>query len=182
MSRRALDALLALRERHRFMKGLFAWVGFPSKAVLYDRAPRAAGESKWNYWALWNLSIEGITSFTTVPLRLATYLGLATAVLALLFGLQVVVKTLIFGNPIAGYPSLMTVVLFLGGVQLMTLGIIGEYLGRVFNESKSRPIYIPERYLPSASGSASPMAEHVPMKSAGASPPPPLPVQPAVLT
>jgi polyisoprenyl-phosphate glycosyltransferase len=182
MSRRALDALLALRERHRFMKGLFAWVGFPSKAVLYDRAPRAAGESKWNYWALWNLSIEGITSFTTVPLRLATYLGLATAVLALLFGLQVVVKTLIFGNPIAGYPSLMTVVLFLGGVQLMTLGIIGEYLGRVFNESKNRPIYIPERYLPSAAGSPSSMAEHAPMESAGASPPPPLPVQPAVLT
>jgi polyisoprenyl-phosphate glycosyltransferase len=181
MSRRALDALLTMRERHRFMKGLFAWVGFPSKAVLYDREPRAAGESKWNYWALWNLSIEGITSFTTVPLRLATYLGLATAVLALLFGLQVVVKTLIFGNPIAGYPSLMTVVLFLGGVQLMTLGIIGEYLGRVFNESKGRPIYIPERYLPSAQGSPSRMAEDAPMKSAGASPPP-LPAQPAVVT
>ncbi|HYI85143.1 MAG TPA: glycosyltransferase, partial [Acetobacteraceae bacterium] len=99
-----------------------------------------------------------------------------------LFGLQVVVKTLIFGNPIAGYPSLMTVVLFLGGVQLMTLGIIGEYLGRVFNEAKNRPIYIPERYLPSAAGSPSSMAEHAPMESAGASPPPPLPVQPAVLT
>ena len=148
MSRRALDAVLSLRERHRFMKGLFAWVGFPAKAVPYDRAPRAAGESKWNYWALWNLSIEGITSFTTVPLRLATYFGLATAVFALLFGLQVVLKTVIYGNPVAGYPSLMAVVLFLGGVQLMTLGIVGEYLGRVFNEAKGRPIYIPERYLP----------------------------------
>jgi polyisoprenyl-phosphate glycosyltransferase len=148
MSRRALDAVLAMRERHRFMKGLFAWVGFPSRAVPYDRAPRAAGETKWNYWALWNLSIEGITSFTTVPLRFATYIGLATAVFALLYGLQVVVKTVIFGNPVAGYPSLMTVVLFLGGVQLMTLGIIGEYLGRVFNEAKARPIYIAERYLP----------------------------------
>lgn len=148
MSRRALDALLAMRERHRFMKGLFAWVGFPSKAVPYDRAPRAAGETKWNYWALWNLSIEGITSFTTVPLRAATYVGLATAVFALLYGAQVVLKTVIYGNPVAGYPSLMAVVLFLGGVQLMTLGVIGEYLGRVFNEAKGRPIYIAERYLP----------------------------------
>lgn len=149
MSRRAVDALLAMRERHRFMKGLYAWVGFPSKPVPYDRAPRAAGETKWNYWALWNLSIEGITSFTTVPLRIATYAGLATAVFALLFGLQVVLKTVLYGNSVAGYPSLMAVVLFLGGVQLMTLGIIGEYLGRVFNETKGRPIYIPERYLPS---------------------------------
>jgi polyisoprenyl-phosphate glycosyltransferase len=148
MSRRALDAVLSLRERHRFMKGLFAWVGFPSKAVPYDREARAAGATKWSYWALWNLSIEGITSFTTVPLRFATYIGLATAVFALLFGLQVVLRTVIYGNPVAGYPSLMAVVLFLGGVQLMTLGIIGEYLGRVFNEAKGRPIYIPERYLP----------------------------------
>ncbi|CAA9261237.1 MAG: Polymyxin resistance protein ArnC, glycosyl transferase [uncultured Acetobacteraceae bacterium] len=148
ISRRTLDALLAMRERHRFMKGLFAWVGFPSKAVLYDREPRAAGETKWNYWALWNFSIEGITSFTTAPLRLATYVGLATAVFAMLYGLQVVVRTALYGNPVAGYPSLMAVVLFLGGVQLMTLGIIGEYLGRVFNEAKGRPIYIPERYLP----------------------------------
>jgi glycosyltransferase involved in cell wall biosynthesis len=149
MSRRALDAMLALRERHRFMKGLFAWIGFPAKAVPYDRAPRAAGESKWSYWALWNLSLEGITSFTTVPLRFATYIGLATALLALLYGVQVVVKTVLFGNAVAGYPSLMAVILFLGGVQLITLGIIGEYLGRVFNEAKGRPIYIPERYLPS---------------------------------
>ena len=152
MSRRTTDAVLALRERHRFMKGLFAWVGYPSKAVLYDRDPRAAGETKWNYWALWNLSIEGITSFTTVPLRFATYMGVATAAFALLFGLQVVLKTVIYGNSVAGYPSLMAVMLFLGGVQLMTLGIIGEYLGRVFNESKDRPIYIAERFLPSGAG------------------------------
>jgi polyisoprenyl-phosphate glycosyltransferase len=177
MSRRALDAVLAMRERHRFMKGLFAWVGFPSKPVLYDRAPRAAGETKWNYWALWNLSIEGITSFTTVPLRLATYAGLATAVLALLYGLQVIVKTVLYGNPVAGYPSLMTVVLFLGGVQLMTLGIIGEYLARVFNETKNRPLYIPERYLPCGAGSVSRTAEDRPAAPAGAAP-----VQPAETT
>jgi glycosyltransferase involved in cell wall biosynthesis len=149
MSRRAVDALLRLREQHRFMKGLFAWVGFPAKAVLYERAPRAAGSTKWNYWKLWNLSLEGITSFTVAPLKIATYLGLATAIIAMLYAVQVIVKTLIFGNEVAGYPSLMTVVLFLGGVQLMTLGIIGEYLARVFNETKGRPLYLVERHLPS---------------------------------
>jgi glycosyltransferase involved in cell wall biosynthesis len=150
MSRRAVDALLQLRERHRFMKGLFAWVGFPAKAVLYDRAPRAAGTTKWNYGRLFNLSMEGITSFTTLPLRLATWLGLATAVAALIYGGEVAVKALVYGNPVPGYPSLMTVVLFLGGVQLMTLGVIGEYLGRIFNETKGRPLYIVGLHLPSA--------------------------------
>ncbi len=151
LSRRALDALLQLRERHRFMKGLFAWIGFPSKAVLYDRAPRAAGTTKWNYWRLWNLSLEGITSFTVVPLKFATYIGLFTSACALLYGGQIVVKTLLLGNPVPGYPSLMAVLLFLGGVQLMTLGIMGEYLGRVFNEAKGRPLYIVERFLPAGS-------------------------------
>lgn len=150
MSRRAVVALLRLREQHRFMKGLFAWVGFPSKAVLYDRAPRAAGTTKWNYWKLWNLAIEGITSFTVTPLKLATYLGLASAVFALLFGIQIVIRTMIFGNPVPGYPSVMAVVLFFSGVQLMTLGVIGEYLGRVFNEVKGRPLYLVERFLPTA--------------------------------
>jgi glycosyltransferase involved in cell wall biosynthesis len=149
MSRRSLDALLSLREQHRFMKGLFAWVGFPSVPVLYDRAPRAAGTTKWNYWKLWNLSLEGITSFTVGPLKIATYLGFATAVFAAIFAIQLVIRTILFGNPVAGYPSLLAVVLFFGGVQLMTLGIIGEYLGRVFNETKGRPLYIVERHLPS---------------------------------
>lgn len=154
MSRRALDALLSLREQHRFMKGLFAWVGFPARPVLYDRAPRAAGRTKWNWWKLWNLSLEGITSFTVAPLKVATYLGLATAAIALVYGAVVVIQTLLFGNPVAGYPSLMTVMLFLGGVQLITLGIIGEYLGRVFNETKRRPLYLVERHLPSGVPSA----------------------------
>ena len=148
MSRRAVDALLTLRERHRFMKGLFAWIGFPSRAVLYDRAPRAAGTTKWNYRRLWTLSLEGITSFTTVPLKVATWLGLATAAFALLYGGWVVVKALVFGDPVPGYPSLMTVILLLGGVQLVTLGVIGEYLGRIFNETKGRPLYIVGRHLP----------------------------------
>ncbi|MDO9706964.1 glycosyltransferase family 2 protein [Paracraurococcus lichenis] len=149
MSRRAVDALLRLRERHRFMKGLFAWVGFPSRAVLYDREPRAAGSTKWNYRKLWALSLEGITSFTTLPLRVATWLGLGTAAFALLFGGWVVLKALLYGDAVPGYPSLMAVVLMLGGVQLITLGVIGEYLGRIFNETKGRPLYIVGRHLPS---------------------------------
>jgi glycosyltransferase involved in cell wall biosynthesis len=160
MSRRAVDALLKLREQHRFMKGLFAWVGFPSKAVLYDRAPRAYGETKWNYWKLWNLAIEGFTSFSVLPLKIATYVGAAVALLAALFGVAVVVRTLFLGGSPAGYPSLLLVVLLLGGAQLMFLGVIGEYLGRVFNETKQRPLYLVERYLPArpAIGSGTPPA------------------------
>ncbi len=146
MSRRVVDAVRQLREQHRFMKGLFAWVGFPSCAVPYDRDPRNAGRSSWSYWRLWNLALEGITSFTVMPLKVATYLGLLVAALAVAYGTQLVVKTLLFGNPVAGYPSLMTVILFLGGVQLVTLGVIGEYLGRVFNETKQRPLYLVERF------------------------------------
>jgi glycosyltransferase involved in cell wall biosynthesis len=148
MSRRVVDALSELREQHRFMKGLFAWIGFPTRTVLYDRAPRQAGRTKWGYWKLWNLAIEGITSHTVMPLKVATYLGLLTAAGATLYLLEVVVRTLVWGNPVAGYPSLMAVVLFLGAAQLVTLGVIGEYLGRVFNETKGRPLYLVERYLP----------------------------------
>jgi hypothetical protein len=148
MSRRVVDAVLQLREHHRFMKGLFAWVGFPSIAVVYHREPRGAGRTKWSFWKLWNLAVEGITGFSVAPLQLATYLGLAVALFAAVFGAQLVLRTLIFGNPVAGYPSLMAVVLFLGGTQLLTLGIFGEYLGRVFNEAKHRPLYLVERYSP----------------------------------
>jgi glycosyltransferase involved in cell wall biosynthesis len=149
MSRRAVDALLQLREQHRFMKGLFAWIGLPSCAVPYDRAPRNAGHTKWTYWKLWNLAIEGFTSFSVLPLKVATYLGLAVAAFAVVFGLQLVLRTLLFGNPVPGYSSLMAIILFLGGTQLVTLGVIGEYLGRVFNETKHRPLYVTERYLAS---------------------------------
>jgi glycosyltransferase involved in cell wall biosynthesis len=149
MSRRAVDALLKLREQHRFMKGLFAWVGFPSKPVFYDRAPRAAGKTKWSWWKLWNLAIEGFTSFSVLPLKLASYIGAAVALVAALFGVWVVVRTLVSHSSPAGYPSLLVVVLLLGGTQLIFLGVIGEYLGRVFNETKQRPLYLVERYLPS---------------------------------
>lgn len=149
LSRRALDAVLTLREQHRFMKGLFAWVGFRQCAVEYRRDPRLAGTTKWNYWKLWNFAIEGVTSFTTIPLRVITYLGLVAALVAFAYGTVIIFRTLLYGNPVAGYPSLLTVVLFLGGVQLTAIGILGEYLGRVFNETKGRPLYFLNEYTPS---------------------------------
>ena len=154
MSRRALDGLRQLRERNRFMKGLFTWVGYRQCAVDYRRDPRHAGTSSFNYWKLWNFALEGITSFSTVPLRVATYVGLLTAVVAFGFGGWIIAKTLIWGDPVAGYPSLMSVMLFLGGMQLMALGVIGEYLGRLYGESKQRPLYL----IDTALGSASPAA------------------------
>lgn len=144
MSRRAVDALKQLRERHRFMKGLFAWVGYKQVGLLYHRDPRAAGTTKFNYWKLWNFALEGITSFSTVPLRMATYIGLFTAMLAFGYGGLIIFKTLVYGDAVRGYPSLMTVMLFLGGIQLMALGMIGEYLGRMFEETKQRPLYLLE--------------------------------------
>lgn len=151
MSRRFVDALTAVREQHRFMKGLYAWVGFPQTAVPYKRDPRFAGTSKWSYWKLWNLSLEGITAFTTIPLRASTYLGLVVAALAFLYGLTIIAKTIFFGEVVQGFATIITAILFLGGVQLMALGVIGEYLGRVFNETKKRPLYFVERNLPSRS-------------------------------
>lgn len=148
MSRRAVAALRGLRERQRFMKGIFAWIGFPQVALPYRREPRHAGASKFNYWKLWNFALEGITSFSTAPLRLATYVGLVTALAAFGFGVWIILKTLLWGDAVAGYPSLMTVMLFLGGVQLMALGVMGEYLGRLYMESKARPLYLCDAWLP----------------------------------
>ena len=148
LSRRAVLALRHFREHHRFMKGLFSWIGFSQKAISYKREPRFAGKTKWNYWQLWNFALEGITSFTTIPLRLATYLGLVTASGAFLYGFIIFIRTLLYGNPVPGYPSLVVIILFLGGMQLMALGIIGEYLGRVFNETKQRPLYFVNSYKP----------------------------------
>jgi len=150
LSRRALDALSQVRERQRFMKGLFTWVGYRQLPVVYHRDPRHAGQTKWNYWKLWNFAIDGITSFSGAPLKLATYIGLATALLAFVSALWVFGKALLFGDPVRGYPSLMVVVLFLGGMQLMALGVIGEYLGRLYVESKQRPLYLVDEYHPPA--------------------------------
>lgn len=149
LSRRAVEALKQLRETHRFMKGLFAWIGYPQVAVEYRRDPRFAGSTKWNYWQLWNFALEGITSFTINPLKIATYLGLITSAGSFAYALFIIYKTLVFGEPVQGYPSLMVVILFLGGVQLMSLGVIGEYLGRMFNETKHRPLYLINSFTPS---------------------------------
>ncbi|WP_431635837.1 glycosyltransferase family 2 protein [Dyella sp. KULCS107] len=141
LSRRALDALGQLRERQRFMKGLFAWIGYRQTSIRYERDPRFAGDTKWNYWRLSQLAVEGITSFSTAPLRLATWVGLGAAAFAFVYGLWVMAKALLWGDPVRGYPTLMVVILFLGGVQLLALGVIGEYLGRNYAESKQRPLY-----------------------------------------
>ncbi len=148
MSRRVVDALKQLRERQRFMKGLFTWVGYRQTSLVYERDGRFAGETKWNYWKLWNFALEGITSFSSAPLKLATYIGFFSATFAFLFGVWVFAKALMFGDPVKGYPSLMVVVLFLGGLQLMALGVIGEYLGRTYVEAKQRPLYLIDRFEP----------------------------------
>lgn len=148
LSRRAVDALLQLREHHRFMKGLFAWIGFPQIGVPYHRDPRFAGRSTWDYWRLWNFALEGITSFTTTPLKLATYLGLIIACVSFIYSIVIILQKILYGNPVKGYPSLMVVILFLGGVQLIFLGIIGEYLGRMFDETKQRPLYFLTSFHP----------------------------------
>ena len=158
MSRAAVDAVCALRERHRFMKGLFAWAGFPAAQVLYDREPRAAGETKWDYAKLTALAVEGLTASTTAPLRLATFLGFGVAALSVVAGATYAAKAILFGEPVAGFPTLITTVLFLGGVQLVVLGVIGEYLGRVFNETKDRPLYFVREALP-ARGADAPARE-----------------------
>jgi glycosyltransferase involved in cell wall biosynthesis len=142
MDRRVVEALKYLPERTRFMKGLFAWVGFRQTSILYDRAERYKGKTKWNYWRLWNLAVDGITSFSLMPLKIWSYAGSMLSVIAFLYAIFLIVRTLIFGIDVPGYASLMVVVLFLGGVQLLTLGIIGEYLGRVFEEVKRRPLYL----------------------------------------
>ena len=142
MDRCVVDALLGLPERSRFMKGLFAWVGFRQTAVYYDRDPRKLGQTNWNYWKLWNFAIDGVTSFSRVPLQIWGYIGFIIASLALGYGSWLVLRTLIFGIDIPGYASLITAVLFLGGIQLVGMGVLGEYIGRIFEETKARPLYI----------------------------------------
>jgi len=142
MDRCVVEALLKLPERSRFMKGLFAWVGFQQTAVYYDRDPRKLGQTNWNYWKLWNFAIDGVTSFSRMPLQVWSYAGLAIALIALGYGSWMVLRTLLFGIDLPGYASLMTAVLFLGGIQLIGMGVLGEYLGRIFEEVKQRPLYL----------------------------------------
>jgi len=148
LSRRAVNALNTFNEHHRFMKGLFAWIGFKQKAVPYKRHSRHAGKSKWNYWHLWNFALDGITSFTIAPLKISTYVGTITALSAFGYGIYMIIETLLHGNEVPGYPSLIVIILMLGGIQLVAIGILGEYLGRVFNETKQRPLYFINEYFP----------------------------------
>ena len=147
LSRRAIDALKQLPERNRFMKGLYAWIGFSAIAVDYHRDSRHAGKTKWNYWKLWNFALEGITSCTEVPLKLASYVGGLMAFLSFLYGAYIIIKTFILGNDVPGYPSLIVTILFLGGIQLVFIGVLGEYLGRAFAEIKQRPLYFVNKII-----------------------------------
>ena len=142
IDRRVVDAIKQLPERNRFMKGLFAWVGFKQTSILYDRPSRYKGETTWNYWRLWNFALDGITSFSFIPLKVWSYIGLLVAIPAFFYASFLVIRTVLFGVDLPGYASIMVAVLFLGGVQLVSLGVLGEYLGRVYEEVKGRPLYL----------------------------------------
>ena len=135
-------ALRELPENHRFMKGLFAWVGFRTVTIPYEHTKRHAGASSFNFWKYWNLALEGITSFSTAPLKIWTYIGLSVSFLALLYATMIVVRTLVHGIDVPGYASLMAGGMFLGGVQLIGIGVLGEYVGRIYHEVKRRPVYL----------------------------------------
>ena len=146
LDRQAVDALCSLRERQRYTKGLFSWIGYNKKELLFDRDPRAAGNSKMSFIKLFSLAVDGITSFSVAPLRLATILGFFISTVAFIYLVFVIAKTLLFGDPVAGYPSMISIILFIGGIQLIVLGIIGEYVGRIFYEAKGRPDYLVSEY------------------------------------
>jgi glycosyltransferase involved in cell wall biosynthesis len=142
LDRKVVDVISAMPERNRFMKGLFAWAGFRQASVSYVREPRRVGQSKFNYWKLWTFALDGITSASTVPLRMWSYIGASVALLALGYAVFVVIRTFLFGTDVPGYASLMVAVLFLGGLQLLSLGVLGEYVGRILIETKARPLYV----------------------------------------
>ncbi len=146
LDRRCIDALKQLRENERYTKGMFCWIGYKKKELVFNRQNRVAGKSNWNFWSLFNLAIEGITSFTTAPLRMATIMGFVIALLSFSLMLFYGIKTIIYGDPVQGFTTLIVVVLFLGGVQLISIGILGEYIGRIFNETKHRPTYLEREY------------------------------------
>lgn len=146
LDRRCIDALRHLHENERYTKGLYCWIGYKKKEILFDRGDRAAGQSSWNFWSLFGLAIEGIVTFTTKPLRIATIAGLGIGLFCFIYMLYFLVKTLIFGDTTTGFPTLIVVMLFLGGIQLLSLGIIGEYIARIFIETKGRPVYVASEY------------------------------------
>ena len=147
IDRRVIEVIKRLPEKNRFMKGLFAWAGFKSKAVSYERPERAAGETSWNYWRLWNFALDGVVGFSTSPLRIWSYFGFLVSIFAFIYGSYIIYKAIFLGVDTPGYASMMTVILFLGGVQLASIGILGEYIGRLFIEVKGRPVYIVDRQI-----------------------------------
>lgn len=151
LDRRCVEALKQFRESQRYTKGMFSWIGYKKKEITYDRDPRFAGQTKWNYLKLIDLAIEGIVSFTTAPLRWSSIFGILVSIAAFVYIVYLVFRTIFFGTDLAGYPSMMAVILFLGGVQLLSLGIIGEYIARIFTETKQRPLYFVEEYHKSGS-------------------------------
>jgi glycosyltransferase involved in cell wall biosynthesis len=146
LDRQCIDALCQMRETERYTKGMFCWIGFNKKEVVFDRGDRKVGDSKWNFKSLFNLAIEGITSFTTAPLRFSTIIGFVIALCAFMAGLFYLVKTIVFGDQVRGFTTLIVFISFFGGLQLMAIGILGEYLGRIFNEVKGRPVYLVNTY------------------------------------
>ena len=147
LDRQVVDVIKSLPERNRFMKGLFAWCGFTQSAVEYERAERTSGTTKFNYWKLWQFALDGITSTSTAPLRVWSYLGVVVALLAFMYALFLIIRTLLTGIDAPGYASLMTAVLFFGGLQLISLGVLGEYIGRILVEAKRRPLYVVQRTI-----------------------------------
>lgn len=148
LDRRVADVVRQMPERNRFMKGIFSWAGFRTTSISYDRPQRAVGATKWNYWRLWNLALEGIVNFSSAPLRVWSYLGATIALLSFAYGAFIVLRTLILGIDLPGYASLMAAILFLGGMQILSVGIIGEYISRIFTEVKARPMYVVESIYP----------------------------------
>ncbi len=147
LDRCCIDALKRLRETERYTKGLYCWIGFKKKEIEFKQGDRIAGKSSWGFFSLANLAINGIVSFTTAPLRWSTFIGIAIALCAFVVMIYYIVKTLICGDPVQGFPTLLTAILFLGGIQLFAIGILGEYVGRIFNEAKNRPVYIVKKYV-----------------------------------
>ncbi len=145
MTRKVVEAIKQLPENQRFMKGIFSWVGFKTKVISYTREKRAAGSTSFNYWKLWNFALDGITSFSTAPLRVWFYMGLIVSLVSFLYGVFIVAKTILMGVDVPGYASILTGMLFIGGIQLLGIGIMGEYIGRIYQETKNRPIYIIDR-------------------------------------
>lgn len=146
LDRKCIESLKCLRETERYTKGMYCWIGYRKAAVEFEQQDRQVGQSSWNFWGLLSLAIEGIVSFTVFPLKIATLVGILTSLFAFIYMIYVIIKAMLFGDPVSGFPTLLSVMLFLGGMQLLALGVVGEYVGRIFHETKGRPVYLVREY------------------------------------